>query len=346
MHSVKRARPSQSHLVQCPCCTHYVHRLLINDHLEVCSATPRTSSVSPPNRADASPYSLSQEARQLWQTGEPTEGAGGQGKERGDGSDGREAREGREEGEGGEAISDLVACPVCGVQLPNDRVFEHLENECSPPQLPQTPSTAPTPPLGGGVGGGLSCPACGVCVASEEELNSHLDRDCSSFIDGRPTPTGGKQTPPPIQTCGEQTAPPCSELPPPATHEDEAKRPPPDGRPAEEVFTSKEVLSTREASSSGKEPPSEDALPSRVNLSKLGAELQCPICMDLFEAPHSLPCQHSFCRDCIMDSFRLHSKMQCPLCHAPTWRRELKPNHLLQGIVTAFRQITPEDRAQ
>ena len=35
-------------------------------------------------------------------------------------------------------------------------------------------------------------------------------------------------------------------------------------------------------------------------------------------------------------------RMQCPLCKAPTWRRQVTQNHTLAGIVRAFREVAPE----
>ena len=74
----------------------------------------------------------------------------------------------------------------------------------------------------------------------------------------------------------------------------------------------------------------------RLRLEQLGKEMRCPICFDLFDRPHSLPCQHSFCYECVMGCFRATSKMECPLCKAPTWRRQVTTNHTLAGIVQAF----------
>ncbi|KAL1520225.1 hypothetical protein AB1Y20_023695 [Prymnesium parvum] len=166
--------------------------------------------------------------------------------------------------------SHLVQCPCCGRHVHRLLINDHLES-CRPP----SPARRDAPCV--------ECPACGQSLASEAELDVHLDAQC-------PSSTATRAASPLEGACPSR-----------------ATRPP-------------------------AEPP---------DFSPLGDELKCPICMDLFEAPHSLPCQHSFCRECIMESFRLRSKMQCPICNTPTWRRELKPNHLLEGIVTAFKQVAP-----
>ena len=46
-------------------------------------------------------------------------------------------------------------------------------------------------------------------------------------------------------------------------------------------------------------------------------ELKCGICLELFQDPRSLPCLHTFCRECIQRSLNEsdHS-LKCPLCRA------------------------------
>ena len=76
-----------------------------------------------------------------------------------------------------------------------------------------------------------------------------------------------------------------------------------------------------------------------VRLERMAEELTCRICFDLFTEPQSLPCQHSFCRECIHGCFKVTSRMQCPLCKAPVWLRQLSHNHTLAGIVQVFTQM-------
>ena len=38
-----------------------------------------------------------------------------------------------------------------------------------------------------------------------------------------------------------------------------------------------------------------------ARLEKLAEQMTCSICCDTFENPHSLPCQHSFCEECIWE---------------------------------------------
>ena len=43
----------------------------------------------------------------------------------------------------------------------------------------------------------------------------------------------------------------------------------------------------------------------------------CPICLELFDNPKSLPCLHAFCLKCLQDCFKDQSsggKVECPVC--------------------------------
>ena len=44
---------------------------------------------------------------------------------------------------------------------------------------------------------------------------------------------------------------------------------------------------------------------------------RCPVCLDDFDDPQSLPCRHQLCRDCLTQvRFTLKSH-QCPVCRVP-----------------------------
>jgi hypothetical protein len=75
------------------------------------------------------------------------------------------------------------------------------------------------------------------------------------------------------------------------------------------------------------------------HIDRLAEELRCTVCMDLFDEPMFLPCGHNFCLVCITGCFRAMQQMMCPLCKAPTWRRQVTANHSLAGIVLAFKGI-------
>ena len=53
----------------------------------------------------------------------------------------------------------------------------------------------------------------------------------------------------------------------------------------------------------------EDALESATK--KRTKQLECAICMDIFDDPISLSCGHTFCRTCLCDM----REKKCPLCN-------------------------------
>ena len=46
--------------------------------------------------------------------------------------------------------------------------------------------------------------------------------------------------------------------------------------------------------------------------------LECPICMNLYENPHVLPCQHTFCKKCLIllqsNESNMKTTLDCPIC--------------------------------
>eukprot|EP00058_Branchiostoma_floridae_P002396 XP_002587884.1 hypothetical protein BRAFLDRAFT_87271 [Branchiostoma floridae] len=43
-------------------------------------------------------------------------------------------------------------------------------------------------------------------------------------------------------------------------------------------------------------------------------ELTCSICLELFTRPKMLPCQHTFCQDCLQDLASRKVPLRCPNC--------------------------------
>ena len=43
----------------------------------------------------------------------------------------------------------------------------------------------------------------------------------------------------------------------------------------------------------------------------------CTVCRELFKNPKELPCNHTFCHDCIVKLFEHKSELVCPECRAP-----------------------------
>ena len=75
---------------------------------------------------------------------------------------------------------------------------------------------------------------------------------------------------------------------------------------------------------SKKEPPvssSQSTSQSQPSKSTLLQELlECPICMNLYDNPHVLPCQHTFCKKCIVSLQNTNTNngnnatIDCPIC--------------------------------
>ncbi|XP_028395989.1 breast cancer type 1 susceptibility protein homolog [Dendronephthya gigantea] len=71
--------------------------------------------------------------------------------------------------------------------------------------------------------------------------------------------------------------------------------------------------------------------------------LQCSICLDLFNDPHSTRCNHQFCSCCIkkvVDERKEKNKEAlCPLCKNPITKRSLTSNPRLREIVEVVRRL-------
>ena len=47
---------------------------------------------------------------------------------------------------------------------------------------------------------------------------------------------------------------------------------------------------------------------------KLEDLVKCPICLDSFSDPRSLPCHHTLCLGCLEGVLGMSSQMECPVC--------------------------------
>ena len=177
-----------------------------------------------------------------------------------------------------------------------------------------------------------------------EDVFAHLDYCSGSGGDGDDTTVGGPST---------------SSTPPPANDDDALVRcpacdaacklsalnahldagcPP----PMPSSGASSDAQAATEIGTAAAMGDHDKAAITSARLDKLAEQLTCSICCDTFENPHSLPCQHSFCYDCVVGCFKVTATMQCPLCKQPMWMRQVTPNHVLAGIVSAFREAVAE----
>ncbi|XP_043549275.1 BRCA1-associated RING domain protein 1 isoform X1 [Chiloscyllium plagiosum] len=71
-------------------------------------------------------------------------------------------------------------------------------------------------------------------------------------------------------------------------------------------------------------------------LAALEGLLQCSACCKLLQEPVCLGgCEHVFCRVCVADSLGTN----CPVCHTPTWVKDLQPNRQLHNIADLCSQL-------
>ncbi|KAK2839904.1 hypothetical protein Q5P01_013644 [Channa striata] len=69
-------------------------------------------------------------------------------------------------------------------------------------------------------------------------------------------------------------------------------------------------------------------------------QLLCPICLDLFNQPVSIPCGHNFCRDCLKTYWRSVYLSQCPMCKQKFYRKpDLKVNTLISEVASQFKKM-------
>lgn len=66
--------------------------------------------------------------------------------------------------------------------------------------------------------------------------------------------------------------------------------------------------------------------------SKLFSHLTCPVCLCLFNDPTVLPCEHTFCRQCIL-SYLESAATRCPECRQNFTKQDLKGNRTLRNLV-------------
>ncbi|KAL4368930.1 hypothetical protein GQ457_05G003490 [Hibiscus cannabinus] len=73
-----------------------------------------------------------------------------------------------------------------------------------------------------------------------------------------------------------------------------------------------------------------------LHLQKLGLELKCPLCLNLFKRPLLMPCDHLFCGSCIA---RAEFGSECPICKAQCADRDLRPVTFMENIVGIYRSL-------
>ncbi len=81
--------------------------------------------------------------------------------------------------------------------------------------------------------------------------------------------------------------------------------------------------------------------------STLSLYLMCPVCLGDFTDPVSLPCEHVFCRQCIISYLESHEGAhKCPECRQNFTRQDLKGNRVLRNVVDVLQQQKHMKRQQ
>ncbi|CAH1274534.1 TRIM71 [Branchiostoma lanceolatum] len=83
-------------------------------------------------------------------------------------------------------------------------------------------------------------------------------------------------------------------------------------------------------------------------------ELSCSICLELFTRPKVLPCQHTFCQDCLQDHAGRGGTFQCPNCRRhvrlpPQGVAGLPDSHIVANMCEKFQKqekLFEETKAQ
>mmetsp|Transcript_16693 Transcript_16693/g.18903 ORF Transcript_16693/g.18903 Transcript_16693/m.18903 type:complete len:527 (-) Transcript_16693:2752-4332(-) len=83
----------------------------------------------------------------------------------------------------------------------------------------------------------------------------------------------------------------------------------------------------------------EEKMSFKATLSKLGNEMTCSICTELFVRPTILSCGHTFCRKCI--SKWLRSSLKCPLCRCSLTRLPVD-SHSIDQTISILLHDNPE----
>ena len=90
--------------------------------------------------------------------------------------------------------------------------------------------------------------------------------------------------------------------------------------------------------------------PTESTAARLSRHLECPVCLDMYDKPKALPCQHTFCLSCIKRTAKGGNTIQCPSCKTfhrlPNDKAEDFPNnYTLMPMIEELQSIRVQEDA-
>ncbi|XDV37902.1 hypothetical protein PO909_007428 [Leuciscus waleckii] len=73
-----------------------------------------------------------------------------------------------------------------------------------------------------------------------------------------------------------------------------------------------------------------------ASLNVSAEELSCPVCYEIFKAPVLLSCSHSFCKECLQQSWKIKGSQECPLCRRRSSKPEPPDSLALKNLCESF----------
>ncbi|PPQ75450.1 hypothetical protein CVT24_013333 [Panaeolus cyanescens] len=74
-------------------------------------------------------------------------------------------------------------------------------------------------------------------------------------------------------------------------------------------------------------------------LRTLDTALRCPICGEVYDAPVSIACGHTFCSACIRSA--LGVKQECPQCRKTANEVHIRVNHTIEAVISSWKEARP-----
>ena len=72
------------------------------------------------------------------------------------------------------------------------------------------------------------------------------------------------------------------------------------------------------------------------NYEKIQEITECPICMEVYVKPQKLPCDHTFCADCL-EPLKQGSRIPCPICRGVHDVTGIKSDFRAQQLIDALK---------